>query len=368
MSGDPSGKSGSARIVSLDQFRGYTVLGMLLVNYLGSYASCPPLLDHHNTYCSYADTIMPQFLFAVGFAYRMVFLKRSAREGVRAAYLHSLRRCLGLILIGLVVYGLDGRAQSMSQLRDLGLWGFLTTAFQREPFQALVHIGVASLWALPVIGRRPWTQIAFAVGSCVAHVLISRAGYYDFAWSRPVIDGGPLGFLTWTAPLIAGSLTHDIVVGAGAKRAGGPLLVIALALMGLGYGLNCLGTAGLAPPPFVEPAAIPHPPQGPGNLWEMSQRAGTVSYLVFSAGFSMAVYVLFLVACDLGGLQIGAFRTFGTNALAAYVLHPMVFTLVKPYVPRDAPLEFALAGTALALGICYLLIRSLEKQKVFIRL
>ena len=29
------------RLISLDQFRGYTVAGMFLVNFLGSYAACP---------------------------------------------------------------------------------------------------------------------------------------------------------------------------------------------------------------------------------------------------------------------------------------------------------------------------------------
>lgn len=57
------------RLVSLDQFRGYTVIGMILVNYVGGFAVVPEVLKHHNDYCSYADTIMPQFLFAVGFAF-----------------------------------------------------------------------------------------------------------------------------------------------------------------------------------------------------------------------------------------------------------------------------------------------------------
>ena len=71
------------RIVSLDQFRGYTVAGMLLVNFLGGFRRrYPPVLKHHNTYCSYADTIMPQFFFAVGFAYRLTFLRRRQRERV----------------------------------------------------------------------------------------------------------------------------------------------------------------------------------------------------------------------------------------------------------------------------------------------
>ena len=32
----------------------------------------------------------------------------------------------------------------------------------------------------------------------------------------------------------------------------------------------------------------------------MSQRTGSISYLTFSAGFSLAVYALFVLACDLG--------------------------------------------------------------------
>ncbi len=48
------------RLASLDQFRGYTVAGMFLVNFLAAYdAWVPPVLLHHHTYCSYADTIMP---------------------------------------------------------------------------------------------------------------------------------------------------------------------------------------------------------------------------------------------------------------------------------------------------------------------
>ena len=68
------------RIVSLDQFRGYTVVGMLFVNFLGGYVVVPAVFKHHNTYCSYADTIMPQFFFAVGFAFRLTFLRRLATE------------------------------------------------------------------------------------------------------------------------------------------------------------------------------------------------------------------------------------------------------------------------------------------------
>ena len=54
---------------------------MFVVNFLGGFAVTPALLKHHNTYCSYADTIMPQFMFAVGFALRLVLLRNAARDG-----------------------------------------------------------------------------------------------------------------------------------------------------------------------------------------------------------------------------------------------------------------------------------------------
>ena len=70
-----------ARIHSMDQFRGYTMAGMFLVNFVGAFAVTHPLLKHHNTYNSYADTIMPHFFFAVGFSMRLVMLRNIAQMG-----------------------------------------------------------------------------------------------------------------------------------------------------------------------------------------------------------------------------------------------------------------------------------------------
>src|SRR4029077_3217551 len=92
-----------SRIDSLDQFRGYTVAGMILVNFLGSFQCVPAVFKHHNTYFSYADSIMPSFHFAVGFALRLVLLKRIAAVGAGRAYRSIVRRCFGLILLSTIV-------------------------------------------------------------------------------------------------------------------------------------------------------------------------------------------------------------------------------------------------------------------------
>src|SRR5436309_2931340 len=152
-----------ARVESLDQFRGYTVAGMILVNDLGRFAALPAVMKHHNTYCSYADTIMPQFFFAVGYAYRLTLLRRIERTGPGAAYGHALRRAVGLLLLGFVVYHLDGEVKTWFALRELSLGGFLRTAFRREYFQTLVHIALASLWVMPAIAAGPALRLAWLV-------------------------------------------------------------------------------------------------------------------------------------------------------------------------------------------------------------
>ncbi len=48
-------------------------------------------------------------------------------------------------------------------------------------------------------------------------------------------------------------------------------------------------------------------------MWTMSQRTGSVSYLLFSSGFSVVVYAGFLALCDGRGWSLGVFRTFGRN-------------------------------------------------------
>lgn len=360
----PSARKASAgRIVSLDQFRGYTVAGMLLVNFLGGYAVVPAILKHHNTYCSYADTIMPQFFFAVGFAYRLTFLRRLETVGGWAAATALLRRCAGLALLGVVLYHLDGGAKTWADLQRLGLHGFLTTAFRREPFQTLVHIAVASVWVLPVIASGTTTRVAFLIASAALHLGLSRWFYFDWAWHVPVIDGGPLGFLTWSIALLVGSLAYDAVARGGASLGVvARLLAWSVVLMAVGYGISCLG-GSLAAPPFV-------PPQRPVDLWTMSQRTGSVSYQTFAAGFSLAVYALFLALCDVprAGLEGGLFRAFGRNALIAYVLHGLVARAVKPYVPNDAPALYVAFGFGVYFLVNYLFVRGLERNGVFLRL
>lgn len=397
---------GGKRILSLDQFRGYTVVGMLLVNFLASFAVSPAILMHHHDYCSYADTIMPQFLFAVGFAFRLTFGRRLRRDGAAAANLRMVRRLLGLMLVSVVIYNVPAPAATWSELVALGPGQILPELLKRNWFQTLMHIAVTSLWVLPVIAAGTQTRLLWMVGSAGLHVWLSY--WFNFEWvntSPNGIDGGPLAFLTWTVPMMMGTFTCDAIVANPDAAPWMRLLRWGVCLIAVGYLMSCgtrfydvspssqsvaanesklavdpvLPSAEqverwvhadrwseyLAEPPFVSPPDQQH---RKWNYWMMSQRGGTLSYTTFSAGVSVLMFLLFYIACDSFGFHSSFLQTFGTNALVAYVLHEMVGMAVKPFIPKDSPGWYVTLGLFLFFLITWTFVRSLEKQKIFIRL
>jgi hypothetical protein len=193
---------------------------------------------------------------------------------------------------------------------------------------------------------------------------VSYAGYYEWNLSPPAgIDGGPLGFLTWTVPLVAGSLTYDWTV-AGPPRPG-RLVLLAVGLMAAGVGLSGLSPAGGLP--FVHPAEAPSGP-APRSYWTMSQRAGSVTYLLFGAGFAAAVFGGFRLACDRWGWRSGFADLFGRHALTGYILHGLVAGAVKPFVPRDAPGWYVLAAGLVYLAVITVVLRHLDRHRLVLKL
>lgn len=366
----------NTRILSLDQFRGYTVAGMFLVNFIGGFVVIPAIFKHHKTYCSYADTIMPQFFFAVGMAFRLAFLRHKEKLGIATAYTKAIRRILGLLLIGVIIYQLDGGGWKWNELKELGIWGVLSQVFRKQVFQTLVHIGLASLWVLLVIDKSVAVRIVFVSITAIVHTVLSKWFYFDWARSTGVIDGGQLGFMTWSIPVIVGSLAYDCVSGRGPTGSIRKLAFWSIVLMVFGYAISCLTAvlshssqpqtaptiwAWLARPPFF-------PPAGPIDMWTMSQQTGSVSYQVFGAGFSLAVYVLFVWLSDIRGFEWVLFRTLGQNALAAYIIHGIVIDCIHPFVPKDAPLWYIAIAFLIFFTITWCILKYLEKRGCYLRL
>jgi predicted acyltransferase len=410
---NPDGKPRSPRVQSLDQFRGYAVAGMIVVNFLGSYACTPRILRHTNDYCSYADTIMPNFLFAVGFAIAIVWNRIAPDDPLsrRRVLLRMARRCLSLMVVAFLVYFPWSKPDLWEHLSKDEFW---FAVWKRDWFQTLTHIACTTLWILPaLLFRWPirWLWLALGMG---LHVILSEVFYFHWVHANPAgIDGGPLGFLTWAASVWLGVWAGEdflkapqphvaTVISSGLTR---KWLLIACMLMLVGYSASCLTrrfdrpvpntdptaklayspvfgselhsdseTASprfhswdryLAEPPFVPP---PHSSQRAWNYWMMSQKAGSLSYQLFAAGFSLLLFVVLDNLLRATRCEIGLFRTLGRNAIACYVLHGFVMNFVGNYLEKNSSAFSVSVGLGTILLIVYSIARVLEWRGIFIRL
>src|SRR5690242_13027716 len=87
------------RLLSLDVFRGFTLLAMVLVN--SHPGKIYPALAHApGLGWTFTDLIFPFFIFIVGVAIPYSFSKRLERgESPRSLFLHIVRRCALLFAV-----------------------------------------------------------------------------------------------------------------------------------------------------------------------------------------------------------------------------------------------------------------------------
>ncbi len=247
----------------MDQFRGYTVAGMFVVNFVGGLAAFPEVLKHHNglPYFSYADTIMPSFMFAAGFSYRLSALKRFARESRFRAYRHFVVRSLALVLVSLVMFGgedVDFKKWSQvagpSSLQEI--WRLVGGLLKANLWEVLAIIGVVQILILPVIAASTKVRTIACIACAAIHLVISYSFNFAFVYGKPnwmderiwgltgesAWDGGFFGVIGWAIPMLLGTVVYDVMTSSGSWKAAGKMLGLGLVLMALGYAFNCLTT------------------------------------------------------------------------------------------------------------------------------
>jgi predicted acyltransferase len=417
---DSVSKGNAGRLVSLDQFRGLTILGMFAVQYAGclEWSSHLDLLRHNNTFLSFADVVLPGFLFAAGMSLRLTLVRRMNTPGSSSIYTRLLRR--GLVLVALSLFFTSDRwlPSAKEAFHDGGWLDCMSIFLKRGLWEPLAIIGLASLWVLPVMTTRARTRVLFLVTGLVLHALLCQAFYYHYLlgvpnrlddWlgtqPRTGYEGGLFGLLTWAVPLLVGSLAYDVVARESPGMTARVLFAWGTALLAFGYGLSCLAnsyptvqtpsnqegviiengeiaaspvvppfaeskqmpiSSFLAAPPFVQPAPEQ---QRQLNYWLMSKRVVTPSLIVSATGVALAAYAFFVLMCDLKSLRLGLLRTFGQNPLAAYILNLyMVGPLVRRFWPDDRGWLWGLGHMAVWFGITYLIVLFMERRRIFLRL
>lgn len=468
------------RVVSMDQYRGYTVAGMFLVNFVGHYAAFHYVLKHNSGFFSYADSIMPAFIFCAGFSYRLTAIRRFAEMGSADACWSYIRRSLALVMVSVAIFTFNadlGGSWSKS-VEVVGLSGalseFVFEFLKAGMWEVLSIIGVTQIILLPVINRDFKVRLIATIVFPLLHLLFSWSFNYDFAnglpnWfnnffgahNKTVWDGGLFGPLSWALPMLVGTLTYDIISARSSTKAFGPLMVISIAIMLGGYVTNCLtriydnnpaeqamvdrareplakrleelkqekeafeseiqklkeaekdqlpsselkslkrklhrtndalkgvqrkidslkeiavdpvipsweriqnASWGFADLPFVKPERE----KQRVNYWQMDKkRMASLPFMLFATGFALFLYALFIVAVDGSGLQLGVFRTLGQNPLAAYIIHEMTLHAFHGLGPSDSPLYWGMLMFAVFFVTTYMMVRYLEKNKLFLRL
>jgi predicted acyltransferase len=403
--------SPDVRITSLDQFRGYSVAAMFVVNFLGGLAITHQVLRHNNTHFSLADSIMPSFIFACGFSYRMVFLKQRTGVGEAKPYRRFMKRSLGLLLLSLMLFGFGTKLGSWSEFSSQRVGRFFSELLKADLWEVLAIVGATQIFLLPWIGRPAWIRAAAFIVFGLMHVCLSWSFNYSFVYGLPnwmdayfgaagrrAWDGGFFGLVAWSQVMLAGAIAYDAMGCCRRETATSMMIVSGVLLMLGGYVLSCMTTlyntkdltadqvaviSGspvvpdfsrawgrtwvqmLAEPPFVAP---PPAKERVPNYWMMDKRIVSQPFVLFSTGFALSLYGIFMFACDIRDYRLGIFELFGKNPLVAYIIHHFVSHSILAIVPKDSPLMWCLAGLVASFGITYVFVKFLDDRKLYLRL
>lgn len=488
------GGSEASRMVALDQFRGVTMISMLFVNlYYGRAGPLAPFFSHGITFMSGPDLVEPAFHFCVGFALRLVVVKRLAASSSTDWWTSRweifkpllFTRVAGLIILSMFVTEGWGQFDSWAELNGFSDW--LTQLVQnRQPYHTLLHIAFITVWTFLAMSVNWQWRAAQLVFTAFLHAFLHATFYFRWIADYTLDEGGYFGFLGWSLEALVGSLCYDAVIFArnestsatspeatepllhgsdssqeridpgflaakapqysgglnssdsprdsealerAASSAAKKILVGSISLMTLAYALSCIGASGpgflnpscydgqrvffwggfgaevpctgvptigntqwLVAPPFY----LPDPANNVVTMWTMTQRAGSVTYHIFSAGTSAALFAFFLFICEVGisapswwhvigggaskllgvhsdgrnlTIRFHVAEVFGENPLAIYLLGDKLGDQIGSMLPNDSPAwYFIIWGEGLQLVIAYTCASYLRSHKLFLRL
>jgi predicted acyltransferase len=309
-------KPAAVRLISLDAFRGLTILGMLLVNNIALDIATPVQFTHApwNQGLHFADLVFPWFLLIVGIA--IPFSAAKAHNGEIPAWQYDLRilsRTVILVFLGCLLDSSEIKRPifDLNVLQLIGLAYFVGAFLYEVPV-----IGRGFIAAVFLIGY--WAVLRFvAVPGLSPGVLSENANLITYLNSH-YLTAWHLAGITSVVPtaglVLLGTLAGDMLRNdshPGPKKSG--------LLLAWGAGLAILGLLWSLLIPFNK------------AIW-------TSSYIVFSAGSGLIVLGICHYLMDTVGLRfLGTpLAVFGANAIFAYVT-PI---LAKYFILR----EWTIAG------------------------
>lgn len=297
------------RILSVDIFRGMTIVLMILVNTPGTWAAVfPPL--RHSKWHGYTptDLVFPFFLFIVGTSIVFAYKNKAVDAGT---YKKITIRSLKLIGLGLFLGAFTLTFPFIKDFADIRFPGVLQRIGVVFFFASILFINCSwktliGISAFLLIGY--WILLGFVpvngMESSFDRAPNNLANYLDvqvFGTHNYKEDYDPEGLLS-TIPSIVSSLlgvfTGLILTSKQPKKA--------TILMGVGGSLLILG-----------------------YLWDIvfpiNKALWTSSFVLVTAGWANLILALIYYITDVRGIQFGSiFRYAGANAIILYFLSSFI--------------------------------------------
>lgn len=297
-----------ARLLSLDVFRGMTILVMILVNSPGNRTSFV-MLDHAAWHgCTLADLVFPFFVFIVGVSSVLTLAKQLAR-GLSTNILlwKILKRTIFLFSIGLLLNAISLHFD-WSTLRILGVLQriaicyfftsllYLTTSIRTQ--LVVIVVLLMGYWLMMTSSIFPIADLNLTMdGNLAAYIdrlIISPSHLY-----KPTFD--PEGLLS-TLPAIATALLGNLLAAGLLSRATPQIKL--KGMLKAGGAISIVGWVW-------------------GFVFPINKALWTSSYVLWTGGLAILTFAFcyWLIEIKLWKRWSKPFEIFGVSALTAYILH-----------------------------------------------
>lgn len=153
------------RILSIDAFRGITILVMVFVNELAGIRDIPAWMKHMPADAdamSFVDVVFPAFLFIVGMSIPFAINNRLAKgDSILQLQQHILFRTLGLLVLGFFMVNAEGGYNEALMGMSINLWALLFLAAVIIIWKVYYKTGRTIQYILKAIGFASLIVLAF---------------------------------------------------------------------------------------------------------------------------------------------------------------------------------------------------------------
>ena len=325
------------RLISIDFFKGITIILMVFVNTTAKYNNIPAWSKHAVDFgLTYVDLIAPFFIFMMALNFKSSFYRRLENKGRKQTYLKFIYRYLVFLGLGLVL--------------SIGSTATGELTFHWGTLQVL---GASGLIALPFIEMKNKWKLMIMMILLIIHQMILETPFkiiiYDGA------EGGFFGSLSWGAMMILSTIISDGIYQFRENEGKKSMLIFGywgVSLTILGLILNYFSLINI-------------------NLI-ISRQYMTISYSIISIGISSIVFLIIFYFFEILGhshpilQKENIISIIGKNAFILFIIHFVLIYISIAFVPHDIFIALAFLVGIVNVIIIWVIGYVLNKVEMYI--